>query len=292
VLLQLHLGQNRSPGGKGWTTQLLKEVAGLRVHFSLSRRKVQVSAALFFLFIATATRAEWATTSTRTEPAAAAGLEHRDVVLKESETGDRAIVDLAIFSTKSCALRVIDNPGGDKNLADAMEQSKCLAGVNGGYFDPNFAPIGLRVVDGKTLAPLLRARLLTGVLTSSPRGIQIVRLSEFSRKQKLDAAIECGPMIVDLGAKVRGLDDARSARRTFAAVDRNDRAALGFCSEATLAGLAAILATASAPDFKIQRALNLDGGSSSAFWFKRKDGSAFSISEQKSVRDFVGAVPR
>jgi len=42
--------------------------------------------------------------------------------LEESETGDHAIVDLAIFSTKSCALRVIDNPGGDKNLADAMEQ--------------------------------------------------------------------------------------------------------------------------------------------------------------------------
>ena len=252
----------------------------------------RLSAALFFLFVATATRAEWTITSTRTDPAAVAGLEHRHVVYEESETGDRAIVDFAIFSSKTCGLRVIDNPDGEKNLAEAMEQSKCLAGVNGGYFDPNFAPIGLRVVDGKTLAPLLRARLLTGVLTSSPRGIQIVRLSEFSRKQNLDAAIECGPMIVDLGAKVRGLDDARSARRTFAAVDRNDRAALGFCSEATLAGLAAILATASAPDFKIQRALNLDGGSSSAFWFKRKDGSAFSISEQKSVRDFVGAVPR
>lgn len=251
-----------------------------------------LSAALFFLFVAAAARAEWTTTSTRTEPAAVAGLEHRHVVFEESETGARAIVDLAIFSTKSCALRVIDNPGGEKNLADAMEQAKCAAGVNGGYFDPNFAPIGLRVVDGKTLAPLRRARLLTGVLASSSRGIQIVRVSEFSRKQKLDAAIECGPMIVDLGAKVRGLDDTRSARRTFAAIDRNDHAALGFCSEATLAGLAEILASQFAADFKIQRALNLDGGSSSAFWFKRKDGSAFSISEQKSVRDFVAVVPR
>jgi uncharacterized protein YigE (DUF2233 family) len=173
-----------------------------------------------------------------------------------------------------------------------MEQTKCLAGVNGGYFDPNFAPIGLRVVDGKTLAPLLRARLLTGILTASSRGIQIVRLPEFSRKQKLDTAIECGPMIVDLGTKVRGLDDTRFARRTFVAVDRSDRAALGFCSEATLAGLARILASQFASDFKIQRALNLDGGSSSGFWFKRKDGSDFSISEQKSVRDFVAVAPK
>jgi hypothetical protein len=252
----------------------------------------RLSPALLFLFVATATRAEWTTTSTRTEPAAPAGLEHRHVVLDESETGDRAVVELAIFSTKSCALCVIDNPGGDKNLAYAMEQGKCLAGVNGGYFDPNFAPIGLRIIDGRIVSPLLRARLLTGVLISSARGIQIVRLSEFSRKEKLDAAIECGPMIFDLGAKVRGLDDTRLARRSFAAVDRTDRAVLGFCSEATLASLAKILAGQFVADFKIQRALNLDGGSSSAFWFKRKDGSVFSISEQKSVRDFVGVVPR
>jgi hypothetical protein len=251
----------------------------------------RLSAALFFLFVATATRAEWPTTSTRTEPAAAAGLEYRHVVLEESETGDRAIVDLVIFSTKSCALRVIDNPGGDKNLADAMEQSKCLAGVNGGYFDPNFAPIGLRIIDGRLVSPLLRARLLTGVLTSSARGIQIVRLSEFSRKEKLDAAIECGPFLVDLGTKVRGLDDTRLARRTFAAIDRSDRAALGFCPEATLAGLGKVLATPLG-DFKIQRALNLDGGSSSAFWFKRSDSAVFSFVEQKTVRDFVAVLPR
>jgi len=57
--------------------------------------------------------------------------------------------------------------------------------------------------------------------------------------------------------------------------------------------LAKILATPSlAEDLKIERALNLDGGSSSAFWFARENGSAFSISEQKSVRDFVGIVPK
>jgi hypothetical protein len=45
-------------------------------------------------------------------------------------------------------------------------------------------------------------------------------------------------------------------------------------------------------DNKVQRALNLDGGSSSALWFKRKDGTVFSIREQKSVRDFVAVVPK
>ena len=251
------------------------------------------SAALLFLFVATAARAEWKIVSAQSEPSTAPGLEHRHVVLENSEDGDRATIELALFSAKSCALRVIDNAEGASNLAEAMLREKCVAGVNGGYFDPNFAPIGLRVVDGKLLSPLRHARLLTGILVSSSRGIQIMRIAEFSRRAKFDAAIECGPFLVDLGAGVRGLDEMRSARRTFAAVDRANRSAFGFCSDVSLADLGRILANASfAGDFKIWRALNFDGGSSSAFWFKRKDGTAFSISEQKTVRDFVAIVPR
>ena len=249
----------------------------------------RLSGALLFLIVAGATRAEWKTVSTKTEPGAIAGLEHRNVVLEDSASAARAIVDLAIFPAKSCALRVMDNPGGT-SLADAVVKEKCAAGVNGGYFGPDFAPIGLRIIDGRQLAPFVRARLLSGVLISSPGGIKIVRLREFSNQSKVDAAIECGPMVVDLAAAVRGLNQTRAARRTFAAVDRGNRGALGVCSDVTLAELAQIL-TAQA-DFKIQRALNLDGGSSTGFWFKRKDGGAFSISEQKNVRDFVGVIAK
>jgi hypothetical protein len=68
---------------------------------------------------------------------------------------------------------------------------------------------------------------------------------------------------------------------------------VGVCSGVSLAELAKMLATTSfADDLKIERALNLDGGSSSAFWFTRENGSAFSVPEQKPVRDFVGIVPK
>lgn len=254
---------------------------------------LNLSRALLFLIVAVTARAEWRVTSSQTEPSAVAGIEHRHVALEDSESGQRTIVDLALFTAKSCALRVIDNPDGQRSLAEAMEQRKCVAGVNGAYFNPNFAPIGLRIIDGRQLAPLVRAHLLTGVLSSSSQGIQLVRLREFSQSSKPDAALECGPFLVDLGAAVRGLDKTRSARRTFAAVDRRDHAALGVCSEVSLAEIGKTLSSASlGPDFKIWRALNLDGGSSSAFWFKRKDGGIFSISEQKTVRDFVGVASR
>jgi len=251
------------------------------------------SAAILFLIVATAAHADWKAISTQIEPSPARGLEHRYVVFENSVTGERVSMELALFSVKSCRLRVIDQPAEPRaDLDQVMLREKCLAGVNGGYFDPDYRPIGLLVVDGRTIAPLQRARLLTGVLSALAGKVQIWRVGEFSRQQRADAAIECGPMIVDLAKPVRGLESARPARRTFAAVAAGDRAALGFCSDITLADFASILVLPFATDFKIQRALNLDGGSSSAFWFARKDGSAFSISEQKTVRDFVGVIPR
>jgi uncharacterized protein YigE (DUF2233 family) len=252
----------------------------------------KLKTALLFLAVAATAHADWTIAAATTE-GSRVGVQHRHVVLEDAETSESATVDLALFSTKSCSLRVIDQPTPPRNdLAHVMAQENCLAGVNGSYFDPDYAPIGLLISDGKIIAPLQRARLLTGVLSVSPLGVQILRVREFSRQQKRDAAIQCGPFLVDQGQRVRGLEETRAARRTFAAVDGVDRAALGFCSEVSLSNLAKVLAAIRlAENFKIQRALNLDGGSSSAFWFAR-DGAAYSIPEQKTVRDFVGVVPR
>jgi len=114
-----------------------------------------------------------------------------------------------------------------------------------------------------------------------------------SRTKKIIAAIQSGPFLVEGNKNIRGLNDAQLARRTFAGIATNDRAFLGVCSDVSLAQLANILATAPiAADSKIRRAMNLDGGSSSAFWFARENGSAFSISGRKPVRDFVGVVSK
>ena len=252
----------------------------------------KLSAGFFFLFVLSGARGQWTQISSESEPSPARGLEHRYLVVEDSNSGDRASLELAIFSTKSCRLKIVDRASEPRrDLDDAMADGNFLAAVNGGYFDPEYRPIGLLIVDGKTIAPLQTARLLSGVLSSAGKKIQILRVSEFSLGQKPDTAVECGPMIVDLGKSVRGLESTKSARRTFAAI-AGDKAALGFCSDVTLADLSNILAMISIPEFKIQRALNLDGGSSSAFWFKRTRGNAFSISELKPVRDFVTIVPR
>jgi exopolysaccharide biosynthesis protein len=246
---------------------------------------------LLLAALAASAQAEWKIVSAETEPGRG-GMEHRHVVVEDAAASQRVAVDLAVFSAKSTALRVVDNPDG-QSLDAVMKREKFVCGVNGGYFDTEFKPIGLRVTDGTTFSPLRRARLITGILLQSDRGIDVVRVSEFSRTKKIVAAIQSGPFLVEGNKRIRGLNDSQLARRTFAGIATNDRVLLGFCSDVSLAVLANILATAPiVPDSKIRRAMNLDGGSSSAFWFAREDGSEFSISGRKPVRDFVAVVPK
>jgi hypothetical protein len=241
--------------------------------------------------LAVSAQAEWKILSAEWEPGGG-GIEHRHVVVEDAAAGQRVTLDVAVFSAKSTALRVIDNPDG-QSLGAVMKREKYACGVNGGYFDTEFKPIGLRVADNTTFSPLRRARLITGILLQSDRGIDVVRVGEFSCTKKIITAVQSGPFLVEENKRIRGLNDSQLARRTFAGIATNDRALLGVCSDVSLGQLANILATAPiAADSKIRRAMNLDGGSSSAFWFAREDGSAFSLPGRKPVRDFVAVVPK
>jgi len=252
---------------------------------------IKRSVALLLFAVAATAQADW-TIRSRDSESGRDGITYRHIVLENAGGNHSAVVDVANFSAKSCALRVIDNPTGE-TLFDRMSREKCVVGVNGGFFKPDFTPVGLLISEGKLIAPLQPARLMTGILSASTREVRIQRLREFSRQEKANAAVQSGPFLVDHYQAIPGLNDSHVARRTFVVTGTNDRAALGTCSEVSLAELAAILTTTRlADDLKIQRALNLDGGSSSAFWFARENGSAFSIREQKPVRDFVAIVPK
>jgi uncharacterized protein YigE (DUF2233 family) len=249
--------------------------------------RFSLTAAILVLYLAAA-RGEWTVGSSETERSSVAGIEHRRIVLGEAAAGDEATLDLALFSLKNATLRVIDNPNGTDDLVAATRRARGIAGANGGYFDPQNAPVGLLISDGKLIAPLRKARLLSGVVVVTKTRVDLLRSGEYSSRKNVVAAVQCGPFLVDGGKAIAGLNNTRPARRTFVLTTGSDRAAIGFCSTVTLAQLGDILAT---PELKTQRALNLDGGSSSGFWFAGERGP-FSIPEQKTVRDFVVVVPK
>ncbi|MEP6955498.1 MAG: phosphodiester glycosidase family protein [Chthoniobacterales bacterium] len=250
---------------------------------------------LFFLLLSLATnvaRAEWTIVSSSQKGTAAAGVVHIVTEAEERTTGERATLHFAAFPMKTATLRVIDD-GADAHtgLAETMEREKCLAGVNGGYFDPENAPVGLLISDGRVVQRQQKARLLSGVVSVSKGRVLVQRAAEFSAKSMPSAARQCGPFLVENGKAIAGLNKGRAARRTFVAV-AGEQAAIGFCTHVTLAQLGELLATPGvAGDLKPTRALNLDGGSSSGFWFNG-EGSPFAIRERKTVRDYLAIVPR
>lgn len=234
-------------------------------------------------------RAEWTVRSTEVRPGADKAIEFLHSSLVDEGSGSEAEIRLALFSPQKASLRVIDQPASEQSLGEVMQKGNFLAGVNGGYFDEAGAPVGLLRSGGKTISPFRRAKLLSGVVTARTGRVEIFRASDFSARQEWPEALQCGPFLVDRGKAVAGLNDQRAAERTFILTTKEGRVALGNCSSVTLAQLANLLA--SFQRLGVKRALNLDGGSSSAFWCRTAEKTV-SLTELKSVRDFLVVAPR
>ncbi len=209
-------------------------------------------------------------------------------------------IDLVWFDGDRHTLRVIDNGAGDRprysGLAEAMRQNACLAGCNGGFFHENREPSGLMIAAGAPTGRFGEGALLSGVLLTSGRGNPyLLRRAEFDpAKYRPTDLIQSGPFLVDRGATVRGLSPERPRPRTFVLQDGNRWFALGLSEALTLADLGEILAQ---PDFSpgrtIQRALNLDGGTSSGIYLAGSGaGARLRVEPLKTVRNFVGIVPK
>ena len=207
--------------------------------------------------------------------------------------GDRR-VDLHVvsFSAKAHTFAVMDNPDGAYNLASASAKRGALAAVNGGYFHPDRTPLGLVVRQGVTIHPLERAKLLSGLVVVKKERLALLRTGEFRASAEVREALQAGPFLVDAGKAVAGLDEARSAGRTVVFADGAGNFGVLMCRSTTLAETGRLLASPGLlPVGKIVRALNLDGGSSTALWVKREP-SAFYSREWKGVRNYLAIVPR
>src|SRR5258708_10551548 len=148
-------------------------------------------------------------------------------------------------------------------VQEAVSKSEALAGVNGGYFQPDLTPVGLLISQGKLVHPLERAKLLSGVFFVRKQKPALVRVQHFSDAVGISDAIQSGPFLVESGGIVAGLNNRRSAPRTFVFLTRESIWGVGICRPVTLAELSEILTIADLlPNCPIAEALNFDGGSS------------------------------
>src|SRR5438094_9069492 len=109
---------------------------------TLQRSVARNLCTLLLLAIVASAHADWNALSVE-QDAGQTGIEHRHVVVEDTGLSERADVDVVVFSAKSCALRVIDNPE-DESVSTIMRREKCVCRGNGGYLHPEFRPVDLR----------------------------------------------------------------------------------------------------------------------------------------------------
>jgi uncharacterized protein YigE (DUF2233 family) len=269
------------------------------------RRVVSLAFALTItvgLTFAPDANAQWKVIDSETLPAAE-GLTHTCQTLQRTGGGEgllgprKETVHFVCFNSRRHTFRVIEQGlMSRESVGDVLQKNRCLAGVNGGYFAPDFEPVGLLMSDGHLLnRPQRSPRVLTGALIVTPNRISFRRASEPLPGKDASQAVQAGPFLVEDGKLVVGLNNLRTARRTAVVTDGESEWGLVSSSSVTLEELGAILADpALIPGgMKIRRALNLDGGSSTALWVQRPGAAApFYLTEFGIVRDFVGIVPR
>ena len=205
-------------------------------------------------------------------------------------------VSVVIFDSQQCALKVLDQPdslaGGGK-LTALMRQAGALAGVNGGFFHPDFSTLGLMITARGQTGQFTRSSLVSGALVVIGQEPYLVWNSEFLGAQGVTQMVQAGPRLVDAGRPLPTLNRTKQATRTFIATDGQRQWAVGTVRSTTLAGLGDLLASDGLlPGMQVQRALNLDGGRSTALYARQADGQEISRPGWSTVRNYVAVVPR
>lgn len=213
--------------------------------------------------------------------------------------GRQVTAHLAFFTSRAFRLKVVDLGAAAEpaysTLTDAFRAEGCAAGVNGGFFHPDWRPSGLVISEGRRINRFETAKLLSGVMYSDSRGIHLVRRTQFQDHPGITALLQSGPYLVEGGRAVRGLSASDPNRRTFIATDWRGHWVLGATLDSlSLAELAECLASPHAlTPWRVERALNLDGGSSTGFFFDQGEGRApVALDPWKRVRNLLGIAPR
>lgn len=236
--------------------------------------------------------AQW-TVRSQSAPVSLAG---GAVLVKKELTGPTsANLNLIVFEAAKLELQVVSQPARDSavSLAVRMRELAAVAGCNGGYFTPEFQPLGLEVSNGSGAGEFQKSGLLSGVVLVRNGRPTLLWRDEFVAQKGITQLIQAGPRLVNGGQPVKGLEATKRRARTFVLTDTAGKWAIGTCKNVTLRELSDLLATRSVmPEVEVERALNLDGGSSTGLWWRAATGNEDGEREFARVRNFLMVKPR
>jgi uncharacterized protein YigE (DUF2233 family) len=199
---------------------------------------------------------------------------------------DRAAVPLVVvrLDLALVRLRVAYTPEQPRGIRSWFAARQPLVAINGSFFTPEYQATALLISDGSISGESYAG--FGGMLAVAPDGsvtLRALRDQIYDPAESLDQALQSFPMLVFPGGEPAAIeDDGRRARRSVVALDRAGRLLLlvSPTSDFTLRGLADWLGQS---DLEVDRALNLDGGSSTGLYLN--DGAL-----QESIDSF-GPLP-
>ena len=207
------------------------------------------------------------------------------------------------FDSRNHRLIVVDQANGPgTQFADAAAAAKAHGGVtavNAGFFTPEGNPLGLVVSSGKISGAWNSASSLgSGAWFEEASG-----KSAITRRENLGRAaapsmrelIQAGPMLVENGSPITGLEATKTSARIVILWDGGSRWWIGRGSPCSLATLGNALAHSQFAGWKPRQALNLDGGRSADLWVSSAIAGGPFVSRppwNRPVRNFLVLVPR
>ena len=205
------------------------------------------------------------------------------------------------FDSRTHRLRVLDQADGPgshwADAAAAATSSGGIAAINAGFFTPEGAPLGKVVTNRESRGGWNRSSSLgSGVWLESADGTpSILRREAASPNLKARELLQAGPMLVEQGNSVAGLDSSKSAVRTLILWDGGQQWWIGRTSPCSLAALAAATRNGRPGGWPVHHALNLDGGRSADLWVSAAvDGGPLTRRSilNRPVRNFLVLAPR
>ena len=207
------------------------------------------------------------------------------------------------FDSRTHRLRVIDQADGPgttfTDAAQAGTSRNALAAINAGFFTPEGEPLGLLVAAGKSAGSWNSATSIGSAIwhESHSGASRISRRNETNpaTAKQMCETLQSGPMLVDRGLAVSGLESDKTSARCFIAWDGGTRWFIGRTSPCPLNSLAATLTSGKHCGWTIHRAMNLDGGRSSDLWISSRVSGGPLTSRppwNRPVRNFLILVPR
>ncbi|HVV69886.1 MAG TPA: phosphodiester glycosidase family protein [Gammaproteobacteria bacterium] len=197
-------------------------------------------------------------------------------------------IDLKYYNFKLALTQKADQTS---QIPELMQQQGAVIAVNGGFFSPEFKPLGLRISEGQELNPL-KGTPWWGVFYIVGQQAHIVARNAYKPNTLSDFAIQAGPRLLVDGV-IPGLSPNIDFRTALGITEQGQVILLATDNVLlSTAGLADIMRRSSANGgLACIAAINLDGGHSTQLYTRLKN-LALQVPSYAPVADAILVMPR